>query len=212
MIKARPVAGDQDVGTQFINRLVPFVWRKYLDFAAIEDIHSIKRQINAHKGHHEIAVAGHDIKVGRGGIREIEFYAQTQQLIWGGKEPGLRPGATCQALQALAEAGHANPSVVEDLTAAYTYLRRLEHRLQMVADEQTHLLPKEAGGLAAIANALDRWPLVGWLDGKTFVFAGFGGRALFWLPYCCDLAVEALRSGSNAEIPERLRAGRFLES
>ena len=151
MIKARPVAGDQDVGTQFLNRLVPFVWRKYLDFAAIEDIHSIKRQINAHKGHHEIAVAGHDIKVGRGGIREIEFYAQTQQLIWGGKEPGLRLGATCQALQALAEAGHANPSVVEDLTAAYTYLRRLEHRLQMVADEQTHLLPKEADGLAAIA-------------------------------------------------------------
>jgi len=151
MIKARAVAGDQTVGAQFLNRLVPFVWRKYLDFAAIEDIHSIKRQINAHKGHHEIAVAGHDIKVGRGGIREIEFYAQTQQLIWGGKEAGLRQRGTCQALQALVEAGHADAGVVADLIAAYGYLRRLEHRLQMVADEQTHLLPKEADELAAIA-------------------------------------------------------------
>jgi glutamate-ammonia-ligase adenylyltransferase len=151
MIKARVIAGDRDVGAQFLRRLVPFVWRKYLDFAAIEDIHSIKRQINAHKGHHEIAVAGHDIKVGRGGIREIEFYAQTQQLIWGGKEPELRLGATCPALQALVAAGHADADVVEDLIAAYSFLRRLEHRLQMVADEQTHLLPKEAGELAAIS-------------------------------------------------------------
>ena len=151
MIKARPVAGDLEVGAQFLSRLVPFVWRKYLDFAAIEDIHSIKRQINAHKGYHEIAVAGHDIKVGRGGIREIEFYAQTQQLIWGGKEPGLRLRGTCEALSALAEAGHADPNVVDDLVAAYAYLRRLEHRLQMVADEQTHLLPAEAEDLAAIA-------------------------------------------------------------
>ncbi len=151
MIKARPVAGDLTVGKQFLNRLVPFVWRKYLDFAAIEDIHSIKRQINAHKGHHEIAVAGHDIKVGRGGIREIEFYAQTQQLIWGGKEPALRIGGTCVALYALAEAGHADSGAVDDLITAYGYLRRLEHRLQMVADEQTHLLPKEEADLAAIA-------------------------------------------------------------
>ena len=151
MIKARAVAGDQAVGEQFLSRLVPFVWRKYLDFAAIEDIHSIKRQINAHKGHHEIAVAGHDIKVGRGGIREIEFYAQTQQLIWGGKEASLRQRATCQALRALVEAGHADAGVVDDLIAAYGFLRRLEHRLQMVADQQTHLLPKEADELAAIA-------------------------------------------------------------
>ena len=151
MIKARVVAGDREVGAQFLRRLVPFVWRKYLDFAAIEDIHSIKRQINAHKGHHEIAVAGHDIKVGRGGIREIEFYAQTQQLIWGGKEPGLRISATCQALQALVAAGHADADAVTELIAAYAYLRRLEHRLQMIADEQTHLLPKDAGDLTAIA-------------------------------------------------------------
>ncbi len=151
MIKARTVAGDRAVGEQFLKRLVPFVWRKYLDFAAIEDIHSIKRQINAHKGHHEIAVAGHDIKVGRGGIREIEFYAQTQQLIWGGKEPALRQRATCAALQALVEAGHADAGAVDDLVAAYDFLRRLEHRLQMVADEQTHLLPKATEGLAAIA-------------------------------------------------------------
>ncbi len=151
MIKARPVAGDRAVGAEFIERLRPFVWRKYLDFAAIQDIHSIKRQINAHRGHHEIAVAGHNIKLGRGGIREIEFYAQTQQLIWGGRDPTLREAATCDALRALVQAGRTTAPAAEDLIAAYGFLRRLEHRLQMVADEQTHTLPADNAGLDAIA-------------------------------------------------------------
>ncbi|MEK9969140.1 MAG: glutamine-synthetase adenylyltransferase, partial [Ferrovibrio sp.] len=86
MIKARPVAGDLEAGARFLKHLTPYVWRKNLDFAAIEDIHSIKRQIHAHRGHGEIAVQGHNIKVGRGGIREIEFFAQTQQLIAGGRD------------------------------------------------------------------------------------------------------------------------------
>ena len=88
MIKARVVAGDPEPRpSRSWNFLRPFVWRRSLDFWAIRDIHSIKRQINAHRGGAAIAVAGHDIKVGRGGIREIEFFAQTQQLIWGGREP-----------------------------------------------------------------------------------------------------------------------------
>ena len=86
--------------------IAPFIWRRNLDFAAIEDIHSIKRQIHAHAGHGEIAVAGHNIKLGRGGIREIEFFAQTQQLILGGRNPSLRAPATLDALEALARAGH----------------------------------------------------------------------------------------------------------
>ena len=90
MIKARACAGDPEAGARFLAGIVPFVWRRYLDFAAIEDIHSIKRQIHAHAGHGEIAVAGHNIKLGRGGIREIEFFAQTQQLILGGRHPKLR--------------------------------------------------------------------------------------------------------------------------
>src|ERR1051326_1888097 len=83
MIKARPCAGDPQTAASFMAAITPFIWRRNLDFAAIEDIHSIKRQIHAHAGHGEIAVAGHNIKLGRGGIREIEFFAQTQQLILG---------------------------------------------------------------------------------------------------------------------------------
>ncbi len=84
MIKARPCAGDVAAGEGFLRELRPYVWRKYLDYAAIRDIHSIKRQIHAHKGHGKVAVAGHNVKLGRGGIREIEFFVQTQQLIAGG--------------------------------------------------------------------------------------------------------------------------------
>ncbi len=97
-------------GAQFLKAIEPFIWRRNLDFAAIEDIHSIKRQIHAHVGHGEIAVAGHNIKLGRGGIREIEFFAQTQQLILGGRDPSLRPRGTMAALEALASAGHVRPT------------------------------------------------------------------------------------------------------
>ncbi len=152
MIKARPVAGDLEAGHIFVTRLKPYVWRKHLDFAAIQDIHSIKRQINAHKGHEAIALHGHDIKVGRGGIREIEFFAQTQQLIWGGRLPEVRMAATCPALRALAAAGRTETDAVEELIAAYRFLRRLEHRIQMVADEQRHNLPLDEPGFGRIAR------------------------------------------------------------
>ena len=106
MIKARPCAGDPETGDGVSQAAIaPFIWRRNLDFAAIEDIHSIKRQIHAHAGHGEIAVAGHNIKLGRGGIREIEFFAQTQQLILGGRNPALRAPATLDALEALAARG-----------------------------------------------------------------------------------------------------------
>ncbi|BAE51487.1 bifunctional [glutamine synthetase] adenylyltransferase/[glutamine synthetase]-adenylyl-L-tyrosine phosphorylase [Paramagnetospirillum magneticum] len=151
MIKARLVAGDEETGAAFIRFLRPFIWRKSLDFAAIQDIHSIKRQINAHKGGRSIAVAGHNVKLGRGGIREIEFFAQTQQLIWGGRQPEMRVSGTMAALEALAAAGHVTPQVVEDMEAAYRYLRTLEHRLQMVDDKQTQTLPSNPQLLAEIA-------------------------------------------------------------
>ena len=92
LIKARPVAGDRVAAQRFLRELRPFIWRKNLDFAAIQDIHSIKRQINAHRGGGRIAVEGHDIKTGRGGIREIEFFAQNQQLIWGGRIREMQVG------------------------------------------------------------------------------------------------------------------------
>ncbi|QEX21521.1 glutamate-ammonia-ligase adenylyltransferase [Hypericibacter adhaerens] len=151
MIKARAVAGDLEAGRLFLKALKPFIWRKHLDFAAIQDIHSIKRQIHAVKGFRDIAVAGHNIKLGRGGIREVEFFAQTQQLIWGGRNPELRAAATCPAIRALTAAGRVAPEAAEDLIGAYRYLRMVEHRLQMVDDRQTQTLPGEGPELEALA-------------------------------------------------------------
>jgi glutamate-ammonia-ligase adenylyltransferase len=151
LIKARPVAGDRQAAAAFLAELQPFIWRKNLDFAAIQDIHSIKRQIHAHRGGGRIAVEGHDVKIGRGGIREIEFFAQTQQLIWGGRLPRLRVAATCEALQRLAEAGRVAPAAAQTLIEDYRFLRRLEHRLQMVDDAQTHRLPADREGVERIA-------------------------------------------------------------
>lgn len=154
LIKARAVAGDRDAGAAFLAELRPFLWRKNLDFAAIQDIHSIKRQINAHRGGGRITAAGHNVKLGRGGIREIEFFAQTQQLIWGGRFPDLRTIGTCQSLTALAAAGRISDQAAAELTEAYRFLRRVEHRLQMIDDAQTHTLPSDAGGLARFATFL----------------------------------------------------------
>ncbi|MEH6477887.1 MAG: hypothetical protein V7727_19510, partial [Sneathiella sp.] len=147
MIKARPIAGDITAGEEFIDFLKPFVWRKYLDFAAIADIQAIKSQIHTHKGFSEIALDGHNIKIGRGGIREIEFFCQTQQLIEGGRNPVLRTSTTIGTLNALVDAGKVAPSVRDDLEKAYVFLRTLEHRLQMINDEQTQLLPEKIEAL-----------------------------------------------------------------
>ncbi len=154
MIKARACAGDIPAGERFLKEIVPFIWRKYFDFAAIQDVHSIKRQIHAHRGHGEIAVAGHNVKLGRGGIREIEFFVQTQQLIAGGRAPGLRGRQTIDMLDRLAKAGWIEPKVRDELTEAYRYLRQVEHRIQMVADEQTHSLPEDDAGLDRIARMM----------------------------------------------------------
>jgi glutamate-ammonia-ligase adenylyltransferase len=162
LIKARPVAGDRIAGAGFLAELQPYIWRRHLDFAAIADIHSIKRQIQAHRGGGRIAVYGHDIKLGRGGIREIEFFAQTQQLIWGGRRRVLRVGATCEALRRLAAAGQIDEEARDTLTASYRFLRRVEHRLQMVDDAQTHRLPADAEGIARLAAFL------GYADDDTF--------------------------------------------
>ena len=152
MIKARPVAADRAAGDAFLARLRPFIWRRSLDFNAIQDIHSIKRQINAQRGGREIAVLGHNVKLGRGGIREVEFFAQTQQLIFGGREPSLRQRGTCDALRALAAAGRTPPEVCEELIDSYRFLRMVEHRLQMVDDQQTHTLPEAPAELEAFAR------------------------------------------------------------
>src|SRR6201997_5145030 len=131
LIKARPCAGDVAAGERLLHDLLPFIWRKYLDYAAIAHVHEMKRQIHAYRGHGEIAVEGHNIKLGRGGIREIEFFVQTQQLIAGGRHPDLRDRGTIATLSALAADGWIDAPARDELAAAYGFLRRVEHRLQM---------------------------------------------------------------------------------
>ncbi len=161
-IKARAVAGDIAAGERFLKILTPYIWRKNLDYAAIDDIHSMKRQIHAVGGHGVVAVAGHNIKLGRGGIREIEFFVQTQQLIAGGRDHELRGKQTCAMLDELARKQWIAPEAAAELKDAYRFLRKLEHRLQMIDDEQTHTLPKTDEGLDHVA-----------------CFMGFDNRASF---------------------------------
>ena len=151
MIKARPLAGDVGAGEKFLKSLTPFVWRRNLDFAAINDIHSIKRQMDSRQNRN-IQPQGHNIKLGLGGIREIEFFAQIHQLIWGGREPQLRINQTCPAITKLLELGLITEEKKNILCAAYYFLRTLEHRIQMVADEQTHSLPDNDKELKNIAE------------------------------------------------------------
>ena len=150
MIKARACAGDIKAGEDILRQLSPFIWRKYLDYAAVADIEALKRQIHAYRGHADIAVEGHNIKLGRGGIREIEFFVQTQQLVAGGRHPELRGRETLPTLAALVEGGWIGADARADLEAAYLFLRETEHRLQMVADDQTHTLPPDPRGAGAV--------------------------------------------------------------
>lgn len=151
-IKARAVAGDVEAAEGFLAELKPFIWRRHFDFAAIAEIHALKRQIHAVRGHDEIAVAGHNIKIGRGGIREIEFFAQTQQLVFGGRQPTLRSRRTVETLDGLCAAGWIDARARDELTRAYTFLRTTEHRLQMLRDEQTQRLPSDPDALDGFAR------------------------------------------------------------
>ena len=152
MIKARACAGDLKAGEALLAELSPFVWRKHLDFAALSDVHDMKRQMQIYRGQSEIAVEGHNVKIGRGGIREIEFFAQTQQLITGGRHPELRVRPTLEALDRLASSNWITLEARDELSAAYEFLRRVEHRLQMVADEQTHALPEDPQAVEQFAR------------------------------------------------------------
>jgi glutamate-ammonia-ligase adenylyltransferase len=147
--KARPIAGDLALGEFFLTAIRPFIWRRHLDFAAIADIRGMKRQIDLAQS--ADGLLGHDVKLGRGGIREIEFVVQTLSLVWGGQDPALRIPQTLKALPALARAGHLPEAAARELATAYALLRKVEHRLQMVADRQTHELPSTEQGLKNFA-------------------------------------------------------------
>ena len=151
-IKARCGAGDQAAGEAFLETLRPFVWRKHLDFAAIEDAHNMRLRIREHKGlGGRIDLMGHNMKLGRGGIREIEFFTQTRQLISGGRDTDLRVRGTVPALGVLAQKGWVPEDVAETLVNHYRAHREVEHRVQMIADQQTHLLPTTGEGMEQLA-------------------------------------------------------------
>lgn len=188
-IKARVVLGDLAAGRDFLNALVPFVWRRSLDYQAILDVQAIKRQIHVHKTGEGLEAAGANLKLGRGGIREIEFYAQTQQLILGGRDPALRLPATLPALAALTRAGHVAEDTRAALGDAYRRLRALEHRVQMLDDEQTHALPVDDDRRRAVAA------LSGETDLATF-----------------DAGVEALLTRVNTLYGELFEGGEALSS
>ncbi|MEY3984842.1 MAG: hypothetical protein RLZ59_287 [Pseudomonadota bacterium] len=153
-IRARACAGDASLGQYFTQALRPFVWRRGLDFGAIREIRSISHRIRDHYAQGQAFGPGFDLKRGRGGIRECEFFAQIHQLIHGGRDPDLRIAATMPALHALAEAGHIAREDAIILADAYRLYRRIEHRLQMVDDQQTHSLPRQSEPLSTVA-ALD---------------------------------------------------------
>lgn len=149
--KARWCAGDRDAAEAFLADLEPFIWRRTIDYAAVEDIHALARQIQAVGRRSRIELPGHDVKLGRGGIREIEFYAQTGQLVFGGRRPTLRTASTLEALAALADEGLVTAQDAAQLTWAYAELRAVEHRVQMLNDEQTQSLPRDPERRAAVA-------------------------------------------------------------
>ncbi|RZJ17399.1 MAG: bifunctional [glutamine synthetase] adenylyltransferase/[glutamine synthetase]-adenylyl-L-tyrosine phosphorylase [Brevundimonas sp.] len=188
-IKARAVAGDPGAAAEFLQALAPYIWRRSLDYPAILDIQSIKRQIHVHKTGEGLAAAGANLKLGRGGIREIEFFAQTQQLILGGRDPSLRSPRTLEALAALSAAGHITPETAEALSDAYVQLRDLEHRVQMLEDEQSHTLPLDPARRAAVA-----------------VLSGQGDLAAF------DAGVQALLVGVNTRYGELFEGEEALSS
>ena len=151
-IRARPAAGDIALGDYFMQAIRPFVWRRSLDFGAIDAITDISRRIRDHYSQGQAFGPGYDLKRGRGGIREVEFFAQVHQLIHGGRDPSLRSGNTREALRALAGAGVFESDVAAKLDEAYVLFRTVEHRLQMVEDRQTHELPKSAEAMDNVAR------------------------------------------------------------
>jgi glutamate-ammonia-ligase adenylyltransferase len=153
-IRARAAAGDTALGRHFLAAVQPFIWRRSLDYSALAEIREVSHQIRDHFAEGQTLGPGFDLKRGRGGIRECEFYAQVHQMIFGGRDPALRPAATIDALEALAEAGRINPEDARLLAEAYRHYRTLEHRIQMVADQQTHAIPKLAADRARVAGLM----------------------------------------------------------
>jgi glutamate-ammonia-ligase adenylyltransferase len=164
-IRARAAAGDIALGERFLDAIQPFVWRRSLDFGVIEEVRAISARIRDHFAQGASIGPGYDLKRGRGGIREVEFFVQIQQMIHGGRDPSVRAPATLDAIDALALPGHLDELTARELADAYRLLRTVEHRVQMVDDAQTHLLPAQPEALDNVAQ------LHGLHDGRALIEA-----------------------------------------
>ena len=162
LIKARPVGGCRELGQIFCETFRPFTYRKFLDFASLEELQEIKNRINAKLG--STGKQGRHVKLGEGGIREVEFFVQALQLIYGGRHPHLQQAQTVQALEALHRARFLNAREHRGLREAYEFLRDLEHKLQMVFHFQTHELPEKEEDLYKCAR---RMGIAGSTDAET---------------------------------------------
>jgi glutamate-ammonia-ligase adenylyltransferase len=196
-IRARTAAGDRHLGASFLTEIQPFIWRRALDFGAIDEIREISARIRDHYAQGQAFGPGYDLKRGRGGIREAEFFTQVQQLIHGGREPQLRAPATLDALEGLAKDGRLEADVAEGLGTAYRRLRTIEHRIQMIGDQQTHRLPADAAELDAVAR-LDG------LDSGAALIASLQPHVAFVGSYFDELAVN--RGSQLSSDPELLAA------
>ncbi|MBT8170597.1 glutamine-synthetase adenylyltransferase [Phaeobacter gallaeciensis] len=224
-IKARPCAGDIEAGHRFLKTLKPFVWRRHLDFAAIQDAHDMRLRIRENKGTGgALNIPGHDMKLGRGGIREIEFFTQTRQLIAGGRDRDLRLRGTVEGLTALASKGWVPDEVAVKLSDHYRAHREVEHRIQMVHDAQTHKVPNSEEGIERIAclMGVDRQELIADLTARLTevhemtegFFAPDAGAVVKPEPIKVEFDASvlarwttypALRSSRGAQIFERLK-------
>ncbi|HEX3421853.1 MAG TPA: bifunctional [glutamate--ammonia ligase]-adenylyl-L-tyrosine phosphorylase/[glutamate--ammonia-ligase] adenylyltransferase [Sphingomicrobium sp.] len=151
-IRARAAAGDIALGKRFLDSIQPFVWRRSLDFGVIDEVRQISARIRDHFAQGSQIGPGFDLKRGRGGIREVEFFVQIQQMIHGGRDPSVRPAPTLDAIEALRVSGRLDDKMAGGLSAAYRLLRTVEHRVQMVEDAQTHILPASPEALDNVAQ------------------------------------------------------------
>jgi glutamate-ammonia-ligase adenylyltransferase len=172
-LKARPVGGDRALGERLLGELEPFVYRRFLDFATIEDLKAMKRRVDASLRDPESARL--DVKLGRGGIREVEFFVQAQQLVHGGKDERLRLRGTLPALAALARWGYVDVALAERVAAAYRFLRDVEHKIQIVQERQTHAIPRDPDELRALARRIG--------------FRGGGAVEAFWQAHAAETGV-----------------------
>ena len=216
MIKARPVAGDLQAGAEFLQRLSPFIWDEALDFRSVEEIRSMSEQIHDFHGHGEIQLPGWNVKLGRGGIREIEFFVHMHQLAHGGRNRRLRGAQVLPMLATLEREHHILPKEVQALSEAYLLLRRAEHRLQMVNDSQTQTMPESDEGLDGIAAFLN-FPSRQQLGARLAELASEVHRlylARFNVPQREQDIGEAILTGpeGHPEALDRLRAAGFEQA